>query len=578
MDQDTCRDKKPNIVFILTDDQGYGDLGCTGNHVIQTPNIDKLYHQSIRFSNYHVGPTCAPTRAGLLTGHYHNSTGVWHTIGGRSLLRKNEVSLAQVLKNNGYKTGIFGKWHLGDNYPYRPHDRGFDEAVIHGGGGIGQTPDYWGNDYFDDTYFDKGQPKGFKGYCTDIWFNLGLDFIQRNKDEPFFCFIPTNAPHSPLHVSEQYSSLYQGQVKDDRARFYGMISNIDENVGILREKLREWQLDEDTLLIFMTDNGTADGCDLDPQGFVTDGYNARMRGKKGSPYDGGHRVPFFLHWVRRGWNKGKDINRLTANVDVMPTLIALCDLDVPDHLQFDGVSLVPLMEGKDQSWEERTLVTDSQRLPDPVKWKDSAVMTEQWRLINGTELYRIQEDAEQRKDVALLYPEIVESMRQDYMTWWEKVSRQFDEEIPISIGSEREKITDLTSHDWRGDSGDCAWNQGDIRAGKICNSHWELFVEEDGVYCFELRRWPEEQGNHLREGIPGELKGWYSGGRAIPIKKASIRIRDFEETKNIKQNDQFIAFTVTLKKGPAHLQTYLEDKYGSILGAYYVYVSRNQHQ
>ena len=197
--------KKPNVVFVLTDDQGYGDLGCHGNTIVKTPNIDRFYDESMRLTDYHVGPTCAPTRAGLLTGHYANSTGVWHTIGGRSLLRKDEYTMANMFSDAGYQTGLFGKWHLGDSYPFRPEDRGFREVVRHGGGGVGNTPDYWENDYFDDTYCANGVWTKYPGYCTDVWFDLGIDFIQRHKDKPFFCYIATNAPHVPHIVDPGYS-------------------------------------------------------------------------------------------------------------------------------------------------------------------------------------------------------------------------------------------------------------------------------------------------------------------------------------------------------------------------------------
>jgi arylsulfatase A-like enzyme len=566
---------RPNIVFVITDDQGYGDLGCTGNTIVQTPHIDKLYGESIRFTDYHVGPTCAPTRAGLMTGHYHNSTGVWHTIGGRSLLRKDEVSLANVFRDNGYKTGIFGKWHLGDNYPYRPQDRGFDEAVVHGGGGIGQTPDYWGNDYFDDTYYDQGVPKKFTGYCTDVWFRLGLDFIERHQDEPFVCYIPTNAPHSPFQVEERYEDLYRGKVPENRAKFYGMITNIDENVGGLRRRLEELNLADNTLFVFMTDNGTAEGCDLDAHGFVTGGYNCGMRGRKSSPYDGGHRVPFFLHWPEGGYTTGMDIDNLTSYVDFMPTLIDMCQLAIPETLAFDGTSLVPLlMNEQSHHLGERAVVTDSQRVPDPIKWKDSAVMCGRWRLINGKELYHLESDPEQRLDVSGQHPDVVGKLRLDYEAWWEKVSRQFNEEIPISIGSAYEPITRINSHDWRGGVGDCAWNQGEIRAGKICNSYVEVYIEADGLYSFELRRWPEEEGSDITAGLPGELTGWFSGGKALPIIKAAISIQNYEAISPVTDEDQQITFTAELTAGPAHLQTYLEDAEGNIRGAYYVYVRK----
>lgn len=229
--------RRPNVVLVITDDQGYGDLGCHGNPIIQTPNIDALHSQSVRLTNFHVGPTCAPTRAGLMTGRYCNCTGVWHTIGGRSLLRKDEITLGDVFRAGGYRTGMFGKWHLGDNYPFRPHDRGFDEALYHGGGGVSQTNDWWGNDYFDDIYLRNGEPEAFQGYCTDVWFSQAMDFVERNRQQPFFCYLSTNAPHSPHNVPERYARLYEG-LPCERDRFYGMITNIDDNMARLRAHLQ----------------------------------------------------------------------------------------------------------------------------------------------------------------------------------------------------------------------------------------------------------------------------------------------------------------------------------------------------
>ncbi|MHC4485640.1 MAG: arylsulfatase [Planctomycetota bacterium] len=368
--------KRPNVVLVMTDDQGYGDLGCHGNPIIQTPNLDKLYMQSVRLTDFHVGPTCSPTRAALMTGHYCNRTGVWHTVMGRSLLRKDEVTMGDVFSGAGYPTGIFGKWHLGDNYPFRPQDRGFGEVLIHGGGGVGNTPDYWGNDYFDDTYLHNGRRKEFRGYCTDVWFNVAMKFMEANKDRPFFCYIPTNAPHSPYNVADEYIKPYLDKGLPERqARFYGMVTNIDDNMARLMHRLGELDLEENTILIFMTDNGTSGGS-----------YSAGMRGKKGSEYDGGHRVPCFIRWPRGGLTGPGDIDRLTAHVDILPTLIELCGLKSPRGVKLDGDSLVPLLMGRDGSWPDRTLITDSQRIEHPEKWRKSAVMTDRWRLVNGTEL------------------------------------------------------------------------------------------------------------------------------------------------------------------------------------------------
>ncbi len=607
---------RPNVVFVLTDDQGYGDLSCHGNPVLQTPNLDALHASSVRLTDYHVGPTCAPTRAGLLTGHYANSTGVWHTIGGRSLLRAGEVSMADFFRGNGYATGIFGKWHLGDNAPYRPQDRGFETVVVHGGGGVGQTPDYWGNCYFDDSYWDGEQHSQYDGYCTDVWFREALKFIESNRSRPFFCYIPTNAPHSPHLVDPRYSDPYLPLTPhEERAKYFGMVANIDENVGGLRRRLAQLGLSDNTIVIFMTDNGSAGGVDVDEDHFALKGHNAGMRGKKGSEYDGGHRVPFFLHWPDGGFDTGCDVDRVTANVDILPTLIDLCGLTRPDDFEFDGRSLVPLLlaarngaaepstaqsadDGGEADWPDRALVTDSQRLAHPQKWRRSAVMTDRWRLVNGRELFDIKADAGQRLDLAAVHPGVVSALREAYEAWWTKVSRQFDEEIPIAIGGPAARRLRLNTHDWRNEDCACAWNQGLVRQGLICNGHWEVDVVEAGRYRFELRRWPEEEGAGIRAGLAGgepvdfgELRigqedgtgaadaplreriRW-GGGVALPLRRARIAIAGREAEAKIAPHSDRVAFTLRLPAGGAHLQTWFDLDDGGSLGAYYVYVEQ----
>lgn len=573
----------PNVVLVITDDQGYGELGCHGNSIIKTPNIDKLYNESIRLTNFHVGPTCAPARAGLLTGRYCNCTGVWHTIMGRSLLRANEVTMADIFKANGYKTALFGKWHLGDNYPFRPHDRGFEVALYHGGGGVSQTPDYWGNDYFDDTYFLNGKEVSFKGYCTDVWFDEAIKFMENNKSHPFFCYLSTNAPHAPYNVADSYSDPYRGKVPGYRAQFYGMITNIDYNMAKLRVKLDTLGIENNTILIWMTDNGTSAGCRVDRKGFVLDGYNAGMRGMKGWEYDGGHRVPFFLFWPDGGFTEGRDVDNLTAHIDILPTLIELCGIKIPPNLKFSGISLVPLLSGKNENWPERVIVTDSQRIEYPIKWRKSSTMSNRWRLINGVELNDIIADPGQRKDVAKDHPNVIQELRRHYEKWWDLVSATFDEECPIIVGSEHEKITRLTTHDWHGKF--CAWHQGLIRQGMKCNGYWIIEVSKDGKYELELRRWPKEEDRAITEGIPGELTVWssnslctkftsYQGGNALALKQARIKIGEEEQSCDINPEMKGIKFTFDLQKGITRLKTYLNDANGDPIGSYYVYIKR----
>lgn len=577
---------RPNIVFVLTDDQGYGDLGCGGNPIINTPNIDAFASESVRLTNYHVGPTCAPTRSGLMTGHYANSTGVWHTVGGRSLLRKDEWTLATALKENGYKTGIFGKWHLGDAYPYRPHDRGFETAIVHGGGGISQTPDYWGNDYFDDTYFVNGEPKKFHGYCTDVFFDEALKYIEDNKDEPFFCYIATNAPHGPFNVEDTYADKYRGKVNENRARFYGMIENIDDNFKKLTDHLDKLGLSDNTILMFMTDNGTSCGITLDENQFVIDGYNKGLRGQKSSKYEGGHRVPFFMRWPEGINEHDRDLNQLTANVDFMPTLLDFCDVKTKEGIDYHGISLKDLIQGQIDELPDRAVVTDSQRLVKPVKWRKSAVMRGKWRLIDGHELYDIDADREQRNDIAGDHPDIVAQLREDYEDWWTKVSVKFEDPIPLSVGA---NPTDFTSHDIVNRAANTAFSQQRIRQGHLCQGHYEVSIEEDGDYRFELRRWPSCIDLPINAGIDPDSndiewskefiqeKDWtyYSGGVAMTFGIATISIQNQTAQTFINDQDHKIVFNMSLKKGITELEAMFIGRNNDIvISPYFIHIEK----
>jgi len=469
--------------------------------------------------------------------------------------------MADVFSASGYRTGIFGKWHLGDNYPFRPQDRGFGEVLVHSGGGVGQGIDYWGNDYFDDTYRHNGKWKKFKGYCTDIWFDNAMKFIEANKNRPFFCYLTTNAPHGPYNVAEKYAEPYRN--KDiPNSNFYGMITNIDENIGRLVKKLKELGLEENTILIFMTDNGTAAG--FQSKKGETKGYNAGMRGTKGSEYDGGHRVPFFVRWPGGGLTGGRDIDRLTAHIDVLPTLIELCGLNKPHGVKFDGASLAGLLKGKTKHWPDRTLLVHSQRIEHPEKWRKSAVMTERWRLVNGKELYDIKADPGQKNNIANENLQVVEKLRQSYEEWWADLSKEFDKYCEIIIGSDEENPCQLMSHDWH--SPNPAWSQWAVLNGSKANGFWAVEVARDGTYEFELRRWPVEVDKPITAAI--------AKGKAISATKARLKIADVDIVKAIPKDAHIVTFKVQLKAGKTRLQTWFTDESGESRGAYYVYVKR----
>ena len=571
--------KRPNVIIIMTDDQGYGDLACHGNVILNTPNMDKLHSESVRLTNFHVSPTCAPTRAALMTGLYSNRTGVWHTIGGRSLLRKDKLTMADVFKENGYNTAIFGKWHLGDNYPFRPQDRGFQEVLTHGAGGVGQTPDFFDNDYYNDTYIHNGKLKEYKGYCTDIWFEEAIKYIEIQKDNPFFCFISTNAPHSPFYVDNKYSNPYRGIKNVPSNEFYGMITNIDDNIGILTKKLEDLGIAENTILIFMTDNGSSMG---DKKLEEIKAFNAGMRGKKNSEYDGGHRVPFFIKYPNGKLEPGKDINNISAHIDVLPTLIALCGLKLNKHINFDGINLMPLINGSSKNWSKRLLITDSQRIEHPVKWRKSAVMSDNWRLVNGKELYNMVDDPGQTNDIALKKPKKVKKLKKAYNAWWDDVSLDFDNFQAIIIGSPKENPINLTSHDWHSNT-QIPWNHKHIRSGLQGNGFWVLDIESSGIYEITLSRWPLlmklpiTSGFEKRVGLKGTSVNESHEGKPLKILKASIEIEGVKMEQHVKETDISVTFKVNLKAGKDKRLITRFTGSEVDMGAYYVQVLKNMN-
>jgi arylsulfatase len=414
--------KKPNIILVMTDDQGYGELGCHGNPILKTPNLDKFHDQSVRFTDFHVSPTCSPTRCSLMTGRHEFRSGVTHTIYERERMSLEATTFVQLLKQAGYTTGIFGKWHLGDEDEYQPGKRGFDEVFIHGAGGIGQSyvgscGDAPGNTYFDPAILHNGKFERTEGFCTDVFFGQATKWIdaKRQEDKPFFAYITPNAPHAPYIAPEKYAAMYRGKDLDkDAVNYYGMITNIDDNFGALMAKLSEWKMDENTLVIFMTDNGHS----------IARLYNAGMHGAKASPYEGGNRVPSFWRWTGT-LPAGKDVKKLTAHVDYFATFCELAGVPVPSDLKLDGRSLVPLLTDADAPWAERQLFVHRGRWPkgepDSMKHELCAIRTARWRLVNNKELYDITADPGETVNVIDKHPEVVAALRSAYDQWWDEV-------------------------------------------------------------------------------------------------------------------------------------------------------------
>jgi predicted alpha-1,2-mannosidase len=423
--------KTPNIIFILTDDQGYGDLSANGNPVLKTKNLDRFHAESLRFTDFHVSPTCSPTRSALLTGRHEFKNGVTHTILERERLALDATTLAQILQSGGYTTGIFGKWHLGDEDEYQPQNRGFDEVYIHGGGGIGQSypgscGDTPGNTYFDPIISHNGIFVPTQGFCTDLFFDKALQWIelQKKNQQPFFAYIPTNAPHAPFTARPEDAGLYQDQTPSDAiAHFFGMIHNIDNNVGRLLSQIDQWGLEENTLIIYMTDNGTSVGNKV---------FNANMRGNKGTAWLGGTRALSLWRWP--GKIQPGECEALTAHIDFLPTIAEIAGIELPETVvnQVEGRSLAPLLTNPKAPWSERLLFTHLGRWPklaDPnnQKYQMVSVRDPRWTLVSpdgavepNWQLYDLSVDAGQTKNVIDQYPDVAGQLADAFEQWWEQ--------------------------------------------------------------------------------------------------------------------------------------------------------------
>lgn len=564
--------EKPNVILILTDDQGIGDLGCHGNPWIKTPNIDRFYEDAVRMTDFHVSPVCTPTRGAVMTGQYPINNGAWATYKGRDFLSRSPYTMAKLFRENGYRTGLFGKWHLGDNYPVRPTDVGFDVAVQHMSGGVGELSDYWGNNYFNDTYFVNNEPKRFEGYCTDIWFDEAMKFIDETEEQPFFVYLPTNAPHGPLYVDDKYAKPYRHLVgkKIPSAEFYGMITNIDENFGKLEAFLEEADLADNTILVYFTDNGTGNGVSKD----FKLGYNMGLSGKKGSRLEGGHRVPFFIRWKDGKIDGGRDVADAVAHVDLIPTLAELCGLRLPKSLDLDGIDFSPVLRADGGTLEDRTIFVHSrQDWRPPLDIEDTCIVKDKWRLVNGKKLYDVEKDPAQKKDLAAQYPELVQSLLRQNEAFLAKakLNPQYNEFPAFVIGNEAQREVKLTIQHAIGEAPGF-WKCEQVAAGlESENNRHSLEIDRAGKYLIECRRWPKECSGPIL-GVPRENpKNWFTYETISP-KKVRIEIANQIIEKPVGASDEAVSFTVTLDKGKTLLTNdFIEGK--KTYGVYYTYIT-----
>lgn len=426
---DSPAGKRPNIVFILTDDQGYGDISAHGNPVLKTPSLDRLHHEGVRFTDFHVSPTCSPTRSALMTGRHEFRNGVTHTILERERLTLNATTLAQVLQSAGYATGIFGKWHLGDEAAYQPNRRGFDEVFIHGGGGIGQIypgscGDAPGNKYFDPAILHNGKFEKTKGYCTDLFYAQATRWMdsQRQAGKPFFAYIPSNTPHGPLIARPEDKAVYEGKgLTEAEESFFGMIHNVDQNVGRLLAQLDAWGITSNTLVVFMNDNGGTAGVKT---------FNAGMKGSKGTAWLGGTRASSFWRWP--GTLQPAECRALAAHMDFFPTIAEIAGAKIPESArqQVEGRSLVPLLENPAAAWSDRPVFAHFGRWPklaDPNqhKYAMASVRNSRWAMVSpdgGSEpkwqLFDLTTDYGQQNDVIALHPDVARELATAYDKWW----------------------------------------------------------------------------------------------------------------------------------------------------------------
>jgi len=491
--------RRPNVVLIMTDDQGYGDFGFHGNPVIKTPHLDRLAAESIELTRFHVSPVCSPTRSSLLTGRYNYRTGVVDTYLGRSMMAPDELTLAEMLRDAGYRTAIFGKWHLGDNYPLRAVDQGFEESLVHRGGGIGQPSDPPDNhSYFDPGLVHNGKDERARGYISDVITDAAIKYIEAHRQDPFFVYLAFNCPHTPLEVPDRYREPYdkadfsnkafpqvgrpiEGKVNAaDTAKIYGMITNIDDNLGRLFKSLDELKLAEDTIVVFLTDNG--------PQ---QPRFNGGLRGRKGTVYDGGIRVPCLVRLPGQ-LQPGRKVDAPAAHIDLTPTLLAACGVERPADAKFDGVNLWPLLSGKQAALPERTLFFQWHRGDAPQALRACAARDSQFKLVQAQgagdqefkgnpkfELFDVVADPYEEHDLAADRPEIVARLKREYEAWFKDVtgSRGF-EPVRIEVGSGRQDPVMLSRQDWRGPR--AGWGKQGIGA-------WEIKVDRAGTYDVTVR-------------------------------------------------------------------------------------------
>lgn len=560
---------RPNVIIILSDDQGYADYSINGNPVLETPSIDRIATEGIRFADFHVSPYCTPTRGELLSGldALHNQAATVGT--GRNTMRRDIQTLPEVFKYNGYRTGIFGKWHLGDNYPDRPMDRGFEKSVWFHGWGLLSEYEY-NNDYYRTRYLDNLTTIQSEQYCTDLWFDQAIQWMNKmsESNQPFFAYIPTNAPHGPFLAPKEDYEYYKDKVKDSTAAaFFGMIRNIDKNVAKLDKWLEEKNLKENTIVIYLNDNGGTGGVNV---------YNANMKGKKGQVYEGGHRAGCFFRWPASNLGTNRIIPTTSEVQDLFPTLIELLNLKTNSKLQkLDGVSLVPVLKKKSPI-KDRMFVVQYGGGVRPEKYF-SCVVWNDWRLIGSNELYNIKNDIGQTNNIAEQHPQILKKMLSFYDGWWAKREKDIDNFVPIFLGASQQDTALLTSDFWaNGDYVNTQWKVA-LADGPANGGVWHIRVKKSGLYEIELSRWPFFLNQPLQSIGIGKAVGGYKlrRGKALPIEYGHLSVNGKNPISAdiFDKNSSTVSMKVRLTSSDTTLRAWFTDgNQNDLCGAYYLRV------
>ena len=466
---------KPNIVFILTDDQGWGDLSIHGNTNVETPNIDRIAREGARFSRFYVAPLCAPTRAGLLTGRYHYRAGVYGVSNSKEFLNTDEVTFADLFKKSGYATGCFGKWHNGSQYPYHPNGRGFDEFY-------GFTSGHYAN-YFNTMLDQNGSPVRSKGFITDDLTDKAIGFIEQNKKKPFVCYIPYNAPHSPFQVPDaDYNRVKARGIKlrhqnteleneEVTISALAMVENIDRNVGRVLQKLEDLQLSQNTIVIFITDNG--------PNSWR---WNGDMKGRKGMADEGGVRAPFFIRWPGV-IPAGKVVADNAAYIDLLPTLTDLAGVSSKGAKPLDGVSLKPILTGKTAKLDDRYLFSSINKNHSIRMWPYVA---------SKGFLHDLSKDSTQSNNLITELPEVYEELNSKLETWYAEVTKSIDTVRWLPVGYKEFPKALLPSQDahlHRANGGTLSYSSSAPNSSWITNwdnkesyAIWDISVHSAGKY------------------------------------------------------------------------------------------------